>query len=76
MNCDKQGGVDATSSNEAQAKLSFANSSYPSHVLLKDQKNNTVHWDLPAKGPFTAHCSGLQRERHEEGCVYGKFLYV
>lgn len=42
------GGIDAISFDEAQEKLSFA--SYPSHLLLKDQKNNTVHWGLSAKG--------------------------
>lgn len=76
MNCDKRGGFDVTFFNEAQAKLSFANSSYPCHVLLKDQQNKTVHWGLSAKGPFTLHCSGPQCKRHQEGCVCCKYLCV
>lgn len=46
-----------TSLNEARAELSFASSSYSSHVLLKEQHNNTVHWGLSAKGDFTPCCS-------------------
>lgn len=46
-----------TSLNEARAELSFANSGYSSHVLLKEQRDNTVHWGLSATGNFTPCCS-------------------
>lgn len=46
-----------TSLNEAHAELVFANSSYFSHVLLKEQHSNTVQWGLSAKGNFTPCCS-------------------
>jgi len=46
-----------TSLNEARAELSFANSGYSSHVLLKEQHNNTVRWGLSAKGNFSPCCS-------------------
>lgn len=59
VNCGKQRGFDMTSLNEACAELCFANSSYSSHVLLKEQHNNTVHWGLSAKGNFTPCCSVL-----------------